>query len=416
MSLDVMFDGVSINEDNVIGAKLNTTVFGEAFALGETICRSATMEILKDGIVSIPSSVSFTHPDQSTVTMLVDNVDDTDDTFYQLHLVDYMVLLNKVIDLSTQTTAGAALEAICTELNMTHNLSNADSLYSYAFAWDGFTTARDVIGMMAEAYGGYAICEGTQISFYGFSKDPVDSIDVEDCGDFALGGRHYISRIVWDNGVNKYEYGSDTGDTLYLSETNVFFGDDSNTYDRIAAFGDNIIGMEFYNVKVEDAPIVGARAGQLISIGGYNTFVNEAWEYFGDWLGGYDCQLQTSEQAETSVIVDPLEKAVVSINSTVNRQEGLLDILGTRTTRLETDMIHFQVDAAAQEVRVTSQDTLPPTSYTAFQEDGMRIYVEGEQVAEATATRFECDKGLGVQDWAIEQTSSGTVLCFFRKW
>lgn len=416
MSLDVMLDGVLIDEDYVIGAKLNTNVFGEAFALGQTICRTASLEILKDGMPSMPSSVSFTHPDRSTIEFRVDNIDDTDDTFYQLHLIDYMVYLNKSIDLSTQTTAGQALEAICTDLGITHNLSVSDPLYSYAFAWDGFTTARDVVGMMAEAYGGYAIFEGATLCFYRFEKAPVDSIDVEDCADFALGGRHHITRIVWDNGVNKYEYGSETGDTLYLSTTNVFFGDDSNTYDRIAAFGDDLIDLEFYNVKVDEAPIVAARAGQLISIGGYNTFVNEAWEYFGDWLGGYNCQLQTSEQEETSVIVDPLEKAVVSINSTVNRQEGLLDILGTRTTRLETDMIHFQVDAQAQEVRVTSQDTLPPTSYTAFQEDGMRIYVEGEQVAEATATRFECDKGLGVQDWAIEQTLAGKVLCFFRKW
>lgn len=415
MSLDVTFDGVLADEDYIISMKLNTQVFGENFALGQTICRTASMQVLKD-VGSVPSVVTFTHPDQSTVTMHVDDVDDTDDTYYELHLIDSMVYLNKAMDLSTYTTAGQALEAICTELSMTHNLSGSEPLYSYDFNWDGFTTAREVIGMMAEAYGGYAICEGSQICFYRFDKTPADAIDIDDCADFALGGRHYITRIVWDNGVNLYEYGSNTGDTLYLSETNIFFGDDSNTLDRIAEFGDDIIGLEFYNIKVDEAPIGLAGAGKLIAIGGYNTFVNEAWTYFGDWIGGYDCQLQTSEQEETNIIYDPLEKAVVSINSTVNRQEGILDILGTRTTRIETDMIHFQVDAGAQEVRVTSQEDNPPTSYTSFKEDGMRIYIDGEQVAEATATRFECDKGLGVQDWAIEQTSTSEVLCFFRKW
>jgi hypothetical protein len=122
-----------------------------------------------------------------------------------------------------------------------------------------------------------------------------------------------------------------------------------------------------------------------------------------------------AEQAETDVIYSELEKQVLSIRTTVNHQEGLLDILGTRTDGIEADLIHFQVDGAASEVRVTNQDSESPTSYTSFKGDGMRIYVEGEQVAEATARRFECDKGLGVQDWAIEQGASANTLIFYRK-
>lgn len=46
----------------------------------------------------------------------------------------------------------------------------------------------------------------------------------------------------------------------------------------------------------------------------------------------------------------------------------------------------------------------------------MRVFVNGEQVAEATAQRFECDKGLGVQDWAIEHTDNEpAVLMIYRR-
>lgn len=65
---------------------------------------------------------------------------------------------------------------------------------------------------------------------------------------------------------------------------------------------------------------------------------------------------------------------------------------------MESTMVHFQVDSASSSVRVTNEEVNPPQSYTAFQGDGMRVYVNGEQVAEATAQRFECDKGLGIQD------------------
>lgn len=89
--------------------------------------------------------------------------------------------------------------------------------------------------------------------------------------------------------------------------------------------------------------------------------------------------------------------------------------MGETVDDIERRSIHFQVDAEDQEVRVTSQDTYDPDTYTGFKDDGMRIYVDGEQVAEATANKFNCDRGLGVQDWVIEKGKGPNALIFYRK-
>lgn len=124
--------------------------------------------------------------------------------------------------------------------------------------------------------------------------------------------------------------------------------------------------------------------------------------------------MQTSLQEETEVVDQTINK-INQVNVRINRQDGTIDLIGTQVNELERHNIHFQVNTEASEVRVTNQETYDPTAYTSFKGDGMRIYVDGEQVAEATALRFECDKGLGVQDWAIEQGNSSNSLIFYRK-
>ena len=106
---------------------------------------------------------------------------------------------------------------------------------------------------------------------------------------------------------------------------------------------------------------------------------------------------------------------LASVNIKINQQEGLLGILAQQIDETGYKLIHFQVDSANEEVRITNQSSETPTSYTSFKGDGMRIYVDSQAVAEATVNRFNCNQGLGVQDWVIQQDSNGTTLNFFRK-
>ena len=106
---------------------------------------------------------------------------------------------------------------------------------------------------------------------------------------------------------------------------------------------------------------------------------------------------------------------LASVNIKINQQEGSLGILAQQIDETGDRLIHFQVDSANEEVRITNQSSETPTSYTSFKGDGMRIYVDSVAVAEATVNRFNCNQGLGVQDWVIQQESEGTTLNFFRK-
>ena len=160
--------------------------------------------------------------------------------------------------------------------------------------------------------------------------------------------------------------------------------------------------------------------GNMITVNGKNTILEADYTYNQAWGGGIDIELKTAKQEETTIVNSDLEKAVNKIDVTLNRQDGIIDLMGQRVKTVEGEIeeqnIHFQVDANKSEVRVTNENTYSPKAYTSFKGDGMRVFVNGEQVAEATAQRFECDKGLGVQDWAIEHTDNEpAVLMIYRR-
>ena len=336
--------------------------------------------------------------------------------------------------MGTSYTAQQALTKVCSVYELgtaPTKLDDNTNIYGLNIPCnlDDTVSPRDFIGWIAELNGGYAyIDENGRLQFSKY-KTYVDSIDKEDCSTYKVGVEHKITRVVYNNLV-LYEAGDKTGDTVYLNPNNRLFTDTDSSPIKIQTavqhIYDIIKNFTFYNLSVEKCPIKERykvnntykwlRAGQVIRIGDKPTIVQINWNYNGVWLGGYDLQIQSVKEQETNVIND-FEKYVASIRVQIDNVEQNLDIAGTRITALESDAIHFHVDAPTSQVWVTNQDTLQPTAYTSFKGDGMRIYVPGSSnpVAEATKDQFNCNEGLGVQKWTIEQGKTDALLLFYRK-
>lgn len=270
-----------------------------------------------------------------------------------------------------------------------------------------------------------------------YNKTDSWTLQPDDIADLTVGAEHNYTRVVWDS-VAHYEYGNTNGETLYLNTDNILFTDSDtiSIQDQVNNIGKAILGnapdavnfgLKFWNLKVSQAVIpdnavIGSPTRRIAVNNGtttYSTWLEPDYSYNnGYWHGGIDTELKTAEQEETQVVNTETKRAINSVNTRIDRQAGIIDLYGQRITttegQIEESNIHFQVDSAKSEVRVTNENTYTPDAYTSFKGDGMRVYVEGEQVAEATANRFNCDKGLGVQDWAIEHGEDPKVLMIYR--
>ena len=130
-----------------------------------------------------------------------------------------------------------------------------------------------------------------------------------------------------------------------------------------------------------------------------------------------DVRIDKSEGKISSVVaqVEGLQTNITSLEQT---SDGLkLEI--EEVTRVQTEdgeVINnvkrtFDFDA---EAGLTIKRSNSPTS-TIYGDDGLVVYYEDEPVAELGYRRVNCNNGLGVQDWAIEQGQNGSALNFYRK-
>jgi len=131
----------------------------------------------------------------------------------------------------------------------------------------------------------------------------MKTISIDDCADFKIGEKHAITKVVYELGTLKYEYGNEEGNTLYLNGENVFITEQKEVeeiYNELKTF-------EFYSFTTTNCPIdFNLNVGEIITfedgVNTYPTIVSYDLEYYGGWNGGYSLNVNTEKQEETKLI------------------------------------------------------------------------------------------------------------------
>lgn len=395
-----------IDPDYIVGLSQQVEPYGETLKLGLTICRVFKVTVLRDAFSVttppplMPDKVVLTEDGSGTevnyATLYVDSVDDTNEAYYVYTLVDDMMKLGNGAFEWTTNTVENVIQQMCTYYGVTWGGTLHSRILGYRAPYVSGVNGRDFLKYVGEVgcYNFFFNADGELLAGI-VPGTNAGTISKDECSSFKVGNRHKITRVVYDNGLDKYEYKADPddGDTIYLDANNIFLGG-SNTQSRLNFVGGRATNIDVYDLTVDQCPVLpNVRAGRLLTIGGTPTFTTFKWNYNGGWVGGYQFSVDTSSQEETQVI-DPIDKVQADVRN-LN--------------------VHVQVDRVKGEVRITNQEDNPPTNYISLMGDGMRIYVDDEQVAEGTANRFNCDKGLGVQDWVMEQGAPETVMVVYRR-
>lgn len=325
--IKIFFDNELINDDDYLEIKNNYTMFDSNFYLGATPCNSFTIKV--PNVYEIPNEVKIKMNDIDYATLIVDSYSIDDNDILKLNLVDKMVLFDKKYDASgiVPCTTMDILSDICTTTGVqlgTNSFINDDIPVNY---YDNTYTARDYISFIAELNGGYAqIGADGKLYLKQFNNTPIE-IDIDTCENFKIGEKRKIERVVFDNGLLKFQTSSDeTLETLYLNNENVYINNET-TFTNIA---NQILNFEFYNFSTGNCEVdYNAICGDLIKFtDGNNEYISIAQynhDYNGSWLGGYELKLDSILQNETKII-DDAEK-IKAIKITQDRQANEIGIL-----------------------------------------------------------------------------------------
>ena len=364
MSVQVFFDGTEINEQHYTDLTNNFELFNESFRLGTTPCNQYKLAIAKAGVSEQPTLVELKDSGVTFASLEVDKVEEQD-YMYVYTLTDKMVDLEFPYDASEIFVNGATtlyniVMDICTKVGL--NLGTTDFRgYNKPINWyDNTRTAREYIGYVAELNGGFARIENNTLYFIKQNTASKSTISIDDCDSFNIGEYHKISRVVFELGTLKYEFGDDTGNTLYLNPENVFITEES----EVADIYNDIKDFEFYSFSTENCPIdYEIKAGDVITFtdgqNEYPTIAQYDLSYYGGWAGGYDLSVNTEKQEETKIIGD--KDKIRNLQITVDRQNGTISQVVEEVDDQNTKI--SQVQQTVSELNSKIQDIADITKY-----------------------------------------------------
>lgn len=352
--LQIYFDDVLIDNDYYTYLDNEYKLFDDNtnFRLGATACNTFKLSVDKSVVSSHPNEIKI-NDGTSTVYLIVDSIEE-DKFTYTYTLVDKLMLFNFYYDASEIIEEKASNEEDCylsdiladmcekagVELDPDYEFQN-DIVVNW---YDNRKQAREYLSYIAELQYGYAqINEDGKLTFKRHNSEPVKTIDIDECDDFVLGEGKTISRVVFDNGLVKYEFGDDTGATLYLNPNNVYI----TSEETVENIYNELVGFTFYNVSVPQCPIDSSvRAGDVIvftdGINNYPTIAQYSLIYNGDWSGGYSLAVNTEKQQETQII--DTEEKIKNIQTIVDRVNNQMQIVVEETSETSSKISFLEQD------------------------------------------------------------------------
>lgn len=374
--IKIYCDGNLINQDYYVGLSRNGQLFTENFKLGATLCEEFKITLNKEGIEEIPETVELYEDDNLYKTLIVDDYSDEDGELV-LYCMDYMIKANinynaaPLMVETGSTTLKDILDDICQKIGVTNGV---DSFYGedLSVSWyNNEYSARNYLGFIAEINASYIyINSNNELKMQVLKRDVDKEISFEELEDFKIGQKHTITRVVWDDGNNKWEYGDETGDTYYIDTANVYVlkqEDVENIYNLIN-------GFIFYNFKTKNCPLDDIEVGKLISF--YNNdkeytviaqFPEELDYSGGYWNGGIELEVITGEQEETQV--QGMEKVVKHLQTIVDRNTNTITNIVTETVDLSEKVNSNTIDINNnyQEIIAKFGETVSDAELEAYQ-------------------------------------------------
>ena len=330
--LEIYFDGVLLDPDNYIELSQKWDMFDKEFKLGMTPSREIELTIPKS-VFTNPEEVIIKYAGNDYAHLIVDKVSYDENGSIpkaKLTLVDKMVNANFNYDASQLVPCSikTILEDICNKMGVelgTTTFTNEGLVVNY---YDNTLLARDYLSFISELAGGFARIENDgKLYIRTFNNSKATSIMTDLCEKIIVGQKHQIKRVVFDNGMLKFQTSEDeTLETLYLNPSNVFI----NNNDEFDELVQNILNFTYYNLDTGSTYIMPAtHCGDVLSLTydgtTYYSIQNTPnLKFLGVWQGSYILNVESKAQAETKV--NGLNTQVKAIKIRQNRDENILSI------------------------------------------------------------------------------------------
>ena len=408
--LEIYFDGVLLDSDKYLSLTQKGKMFDKEFKLGSVMSREFKLTIPKADFNTNTKRVLIKYMSNDYAHLIIDKYSFNEGGVptVDITLVDKLVLANFNYDAKSivPTTTLGVLQDICNKIGVelgNTDFPNNDIAVDF---YDTTFTARQYISYIAEVSGGFARIEADgKLYIRGFSnKDASQGIVPELCEQILIGSKHRVERVVYDNGLNKYEK---------IIQT-------SNLFNANIIYREDIIVKE--NGKIIELPIATEGNGYTntyimledlcpeLNVGDTMVIDFDTNSQYNDYVHLNGAGVTCDRNVPIVVTQEMLESTFIFYANRAN--EGETTQVTISNFRINKDMIK-PFEQFGNVEKTIKGDTDETSYYETVYLSPDNVYINDEQIFKKTADEilgfeyYDIDTG---KTYILPNTMSGDVL------
>ena len=219
--------------------------------------------------------------------------------------------------------------------------------------YDNTVSARTYLSYIAEQAGGRAVIGRDGKLYIKTIGESSVTLPLKLFKTFKWGEKFKITRVRYDDGIQLFEKGDTTGNTVYISQDNMYIVDQ----DQINNIYNALKGLEFYSFEGESIIDPALDTGDIVVIDGKNVIYQGSMQFSGRWIANIESKIQCKAKEETTTRTPSQRTINRRVESNINQIDGKITQLTEETTENTQKLTKVEQDVNGITSKVSSVET-----------------------------------------------------------
>lgn len=253
--------------------------------------------------------------------------------------------------------------------------------------YDNTVSARTCLSYIAEQAGGIAVIGRDGKLYIKTIGESSVVLPLKLFKAFKWGEKYKITRVRYDDGIQLFEKGDTTGNTVYISQDNMYIVEQ----EQIDNIYNALKGLEFYSFEGECIIDPALDTGDIVVIDGKNVIYQGSTRFSGRWITSIESKIQCKAKEETTSRIPSQKTINRRVQSQIDQENLKITQLVNQNTEFETKLTKQEQDinGLKQEVANTVDYKREKNGVSeihiedAGQADILKLEVQGNKTYEA---------------------------------
>ena len=239
--------------------------------------------------------------------------------------------------------------------------------------YDNTVSARTYLSYIAEQAGGIAVIGRDGKLYIKTIGESSVTLPLKLFKTFKWGEKFKITRVRYDDGIQLFEKGDTTGNTVYISQDNMYIVDQ----DQINNIYNTLKGLEFYSFEGESIIDPALDTGDIVVIDGKNVIYQGLMQFSGRWIANIESKIQCKAKEETTTRTPSQRTINRRVESNINQIDGKITQLTEETTENTQKITKVEQDVNGITSKVSSvEQSVENITKIEGTAEGKNIYID----------------------------------------